>query len=384
MKLLSRKSTCCPICNTHGEKLLDLNFIKRIWLPNHISLVLCAACDFAFTSPADAESYDKYYANTANDILSEDVPSTEELERYNSQISLVSPLLKSSRSKRVLDIGCGKGGLLRALRDKFNQHSYFGLDANLQLNSGKEEIMFYNSFDEVKGEFDLIIMSHVLEHIVDPVGFSFISKFLVSSGSLYVEVPDASRYASFPRKEYLYYIDRLHINHFTPSSLRLILHSWGFHILSSGENDFKYKDNEDYPACYAIANLGETERFKKNYQGLINFSIENYLDYEKIKAKEWICNLSSEPELLVYGFGDNFFRSVSKDGPLYGFKIKAIIDKKYEELGFSDYSGEYKFINLETASEKYSEMAIVVTVSWDVDELIKDIKEFGFYNIYTI
>jgi len=67
--------------------------------------------------------------------------------------------------------------------------------------------------------YDLIIFSHVAEHLVDFGIFSRFSEMLESGGKLYVEVPDMLRYGEFRRRSFLYYFDRLHINHFSPQAL---------------------------------------------------------------------------------------------------------------------------------------------------------------------
>lgn len=249
----TRVGVYCPICQGRAEPLLELSFSERDWLPGTISLASCSECDFAFTSPADPDEYARYYSETTNDLLSQDDPSSEEWERYRTQAGFLSSLLARQEPKRVLDIGCGSGGLLRTLQVLFGQHHYHGVDPNVEVHTTSEGITFGRSWQQLEETFDLIVVSHALEHIVDLEEFSSLRRLLAPSGSLYIEVPDASRYADFPRREYLYYIDRLHINHFTPLSLKRLMGNWGLSVTWSGRHDFQYKDREPYPACCILA-----------------------------------------------------------------------------------------------------------------------------------
>ena len=49
----------------------------------------------------------------------------------------------------------------------------------------------YQSLDQVKGQWDVISLSHCLEHVVDPVGFlSRLKTLLVPGGLIFCEVPN--------------------------------------------------------------------------------------------------------------------------------------------------------------------------------------------------
>ena len=50
--------------------------------------------------------------------------------------------------------------------------------------------MFLKDFNNYEGKMDVIIISHVLEHVSDPKGFlSFANSFLKKGGALFVEIP---------------------------------------------------------------------------------------------------------------------------------------------------------------------------------------------------
>ncbi|ASW88259.1 methyltransferase [Mycobacterium intracellulare] len=75
------------------------------------------------------------------------------------------------RDSRILDVGCGSGGLLdRLARVGFNQ--LCGADPFIAGDRKTQEgvPLMKRYLDEVPGEFDLIMFNHSLEHVPDLVG----------------------------------------------------------------------------------------------------------------------------------------------------------------------------------------------------------------------
>ena len=119
---------------------------------------------------------------------------------YPTVLKLVPP------NCSVLDLGCGRGGLLAHLRDKKNCQVK-GVDISdeaveICLEKGIEVIKCDVEVDEIPGRYDAIILSAVLEHLIDPP--SVLNKLrsnLNDNGSLIVGVPNFSDIVS--RIQYL-------------------------------------------------------------------------------------------------------------------------------------------------------------------------------------
>jgi hypothetical protein len=94
--------------------------------------------------------------------------------------------------------------------------------------------------------------------------------------------------------------------------------------------------------------------------------------------------LIGDKPIVVYGFGDNFFRSRSAFGPLDGLKIVCIIDKQHETLSRSNYSNKFSFLSITLTLEKYKDYVTVITVSWDGQRIEDNLRDLGFNQIYQI
>jgi len=109
-----------------------------------------------------------------------------DLWRYNRYKSMF-------RNKKVLDFGCGLGGLVSLLS---NASHAFGYDIDrtwIKVNSTITSRM-YDTFEEIPDDyFDYITLFHVLEHIKDPKELlKTLTKKLNKNGKIIGEVPSAN------------------------------------------------------------------------------------------------------------------------------------------------------------------------------------------------
>jgi SAM-dependent methyltransferase len=97
--------------------------------------------------------------------------------------------------KKVLELGCGAGDLIRAFAarhpetDGIAAVDYFNAPQNLppQVKFIKQDLERL----ELTGSFDLIIINHVLEHIKDPLGLlGRAKKLLAEHGRILIVVPN--------------------------------------------------------------------------------------------------------------------------------------------------------------------------------------------------
>ncbi len=156
-----------------------------------------------------------------------------------------SALLKGD-SLRMLEIGCGNGSCL----SKFNDagFSVVGVepDAEARETVGKAGLTVYEGTAEelpeaiLDSKFDVVLMSHVLEHCLDiNAAVSNVRRVLKSGGVFIVETPNCGAQGFKDQKAEWPWSDiPRHLNFFTPLSLSSILSKHGFHIITKNYSGF--------------------------------------------------------------------------------------------------------------------------------------------------
>jgi len=132
-------------------------------------------------------------------------------------------------SATVVEIGCGDGSLLGALAAEYPQGRFIGFDPNSKIGNrdGKIEAraeLFNPSVHLAELKPDMIISRHVLEHLLNPLGFIQQLAFAVSwhdvNTSLFIEVPCVDGVLNSGRTVDFFYE---HNSHFTTQSLERML-----------------------------------------------------------------------------------------------------------------------------------------------------------------
>ncbi len=334
----------CPICGSGSAEVLQLHFNPKMTLPTEVTIRHCASDNFLFVASGDQDSYDEYYKSQANDS-------------YHAELAdgdLLSPIVKLQRyrlanllngffgqSQKVLDFGCGEGWLLLELAKEFPSSIFQGFDPSPGARSGSlkaQRLGLKNlTISDQKpndAPYDLIIASHVVEHLLNFDLIDCWNSLLSENGLLYIEVPNSLQYATHERLEFLYYFDRIHVNHFTPQSLVRLLAAHGFGSVGHFEYRFPYRDGGEYPALGML--------FRKG-QKAVEISSPNirekamvYISQEKERAKALTEQLKTFKGVLVWGAGDNFCRSSENGGPLSNLPNIVVLDKRPQVITIGD------------------------------------------------
>lgn len=342
----------CPICHrVETTALRRMGFGEKPHLPAVVTLHACPYCDFAFTWPRDAEGYRAHYASVVNDL-------TQRHGQYQNsrQIEILVDLIATNPVRSVLDFGCGGGGLIHALAARFPEVDFRGFDVNADFPSGLPNLKFETALPDRR--HDLVILSHVVEHIPDLTEVSGLFDLVAPGGLIYVEMPDPFRYEALDQPQFGYYLDRLHINHFSQKAF-LKLAPGHFDVVWGGTYPMPYSLGETYPAQFVAlrARLRPT-------------SVQNAIEaYVASEVSRWATQRETLKgrRFFVYGFGDNFHRSLSPGGPLEGLEdqIIAIIDRNAPALAVHNPTG-FSFVE-PTDRLRIDGNLIVCTVSQFTD-----------------
>jgi SAM-dependent methyltransferase len=147
-------------------------------------------------------------------------------------------------AKTYLDFGCGSGRALAALRAEHPNWDLYGLDNN-ETACARVRKLGIKTFcgDMLKMElpdnfFDIVNLSHVIEHLPDPLAVMLkINKILKKGGTITVTTPDFNSLAAKIFGKFWYALDTpRHLFIFSPLTLSALLEKTGFVV-----KDIKYK-----------------------------------------------------------------------------------------------------------------------------------------------
>lgn len=157
-------------------------------------------------------------------------------EKYKlSQIKIIMDYLNkfSNFKKKILDVGCGYGWMLKNLENK--KWKKYGVEINdYARNIAKKNIRIYKNLELLKEKnFDVVTMIHVIEHIKEPVSYlKKIIRLIKKKGILIIETPDfdsvmARRY----NMKFRLLHDKTHVSLFSADSIQRLLVDLGMQIL---------------------------------------------------------------------------------------------------------------------------------------------------------
>jgi len=254
----------CPICeNRHVEVLHYQHFILPQGHPliAGYDVVSCRRCDFIFADVTlSQKDYDLFYSSFSKyedkKTASGGGFTTWDLKRLEETTAYLKKIWPDKKTP-IVDVGCSNGGLLYQLK-KAGYEKLFGIDPSsicvqntiaLGIDADVGTLMCLPENNE---PFDRVILSHVLEHVADLQGaIRAVCMQIRAGGQVYIELPDASRYADAlfsPFQEF----NTEHINHFTTITCANLMESFGFVNLEQGKRVIESSPGKPYPVIYGM------------------------------------------------------------------------------------------------------------------------------------
>ena len=227
------RSTCA---NCGGTLRPWLPVVKDPQTGDFFTIVRCANCGLGKTRPSPddlAYYYGPSYHGGRHGITA--------LWCAHRRLHWVKSLAGAGTGRRLLDIGCGDGTFLLAaaragwqvVGTEFNPESArrSGLDVRSDLVEVDDGALY-----------DCITSWHSLEHMRDPNKVvAALRRLLAPRGSLIIAVPDAGGLQARVFSRYWLHLDvPRHLYHFNLSSIKTLLSSSGFTIVSTRHQEFEY------------------------------------------------------------------------------------------------------------------------------------------------
>lgn len=233
----------CPVCAAHNDEVLAEK--DRYGIP--LRVVICRTCGLIRTDPRlTQQGFADFYNTDYRPLYGGSQVPDEQF--YAAQLSrgeriwqrLQTAGLNMQPGLLVLEVGCGAGGILQAFRDK-------GADV-VGCDLGEEYLQFgrtTRALDLRLGTLadlkldrpaDVVIYSHVLEHVLDlndEIGR--IKRILSPRGIAYIEVPSVKNIHRAYQSDFLGLLQNAHTFHFTARTLRNVMGKHGLEALAHTE-----------------------------------------------------------------------------------------------------------------------------------------------------
>jgi len=334
----------CPICdNGMAEVLHTQRFILPEGHPlaDGYDVVCCARCGFVYADTAVTQAdYDRFYAQFSKyeDKKTETGAGEKpwDARRFAATANQIAGFLQDTEAS-ILDLGCANGGLLKALQE-LGFHNLCGVDPSFVCveNARRSGIEAHigSLFQPLSARrFDCLILSHVLEHIHNLKQAVQSFKPVLAderTSCVYVEVPDASRYADHlfaPFQDF----NTEHINHFSKIGLANLMQSAGFIVEEGGEKIIESSPNMPYPALYGfwVKSSQSSLAFTPERDDQLVANIKIYIsssraimDGIETKLQQ---TLTGSPQVIVWGTGQLALKLLAETS-LAKVQIGAFVD----------------------------------------------------------
>lgn len=216
----------CPACGSERARALEVG---------PVALRRCRGCGLVHATevddPADVYSDDYLTASSAYGPDTTD-PVVVAIGRAAAGRRL-ELLERRISAGTLLDVGCGSGEALDiAVGRGWAVIGVEPVPASAARAAGRGHDVRVGTIDEVdlgSGGFDAVVASHVLEHVLDPVGFlGSLAGKVRPGGALLVEVPNWShRTRRHTGPDWDQLCPGEHVSHFTPKTLRATMRRAG-------------------------------------------------------------------------------------------------------------------------------------------------------------
>ena len=141
-------------------------------------------------------NYSIYYQSDGVEQAVFDPGSGQSALRSARLLEALASHVKLPETGRLLDVGCGKGALLRAFSNFAPSWTLAGAELSDKTREVVESIagveaLYVGAPEQIPGSYDIVTMIHMLEHIPGPVEYlSRLRDRLKPGGLLVIEVPN--------------------------------------------------------------------------------------------------------------------------------------------------------------------------------------------------
>lgn len=333
----------CPLCGAGEVRVLHgmrFALARESPLPSAYDVVSCARCRFVYADTAGtAADYERHYAehsryedpalSTGGGDRPEDRARIDELAGWIAT--------RAPADARIADIGCANGGVLEALRER-GFKNLTGIDpapgcvSRLRARGFSAWQGTLARLHAEAGPFDVVLLSHVLEHVLDPrAALRALHDRLSPGAQLCIETPDAARYAGRPFVPF-YFFDAEHINHFDVASLADLGAREGYALRARLQAELVVEGGKRYPVARVLLARADRSSAAGNHRALAE-AVQAYVEESRRHGGDaaLAALVASGRTLALWGAGSQAQRLMG--GALASAKFAAVVDRDRNKQG---------------------------------------------------
>lgn len=232
----------CPVCDSEPKTSFTMTYaVPDGWpLPKEVQVCLCPACGMIwYDSKATQFDYDRYYLKYYGGQL--DNPC-----EHHRLMDVATAVYKFAQPDwKIVDFGAGTPYLAQKL-----------------VELGFKHVQGVNIGDPMPQGADLVIMTHVIEHIYAiRSAMKTITDALTPTGCILVETPESVNMAQRTSPPILDYHAK-HVNHFSALALDLLMAKYDMAKIFSGFTEQREVNTPVYRAIY------QKGGFERTYGGV--------------------------------------------------------------------------------------------------------------------
>jgi len=254
----------CAICNSTDSRLLFRqnfsNLSNNGSLLSGYDVVVCKQCGFCFADNIpDQTIFDTYYRDMSKyeKAGNSGQDTAYDQARFQAMAKIILGFLTSPKL-RIFEIGCANGQLLALLKQN-GYENVSGIDPSpISAQIANERYGIDVSAHTISDlpantqNVDFLILAGVVEHVKElSPALQRMRKLLSDNGSIFITVPDASRYPEgedAPFQEF----SVEHINFFGPVSLESLLDANGFTKIATVQDMIESNFRTKTPVVHAL------------------------------------------------------------------------------------------------------------------------------------
>ncbi len=331
-----------------------------------LSFVRCVECGHVYNTEFDYQEVP--YSEKPNLMFNQGTIWHEHLKQIRNRIKERWP-----ENPVVVEIGCGDGHLLRALKAEIPSGRFIGFDPHsaIETQGGAIEAqaqLFDPMIHLAEYQPHLIISRHVLEHLMNPLGFvqslAFAANWHGLETQLCIEVPCIDRvFGTFRATDFFYE----HNSHFTTHSLtRLLSRSCSkVTLVERGYND---------EVLYGFAAIGsKPEQLEYAHEAL------RFMEQTKVHRTTITEQLNqlyqSGKRIALWGGTGKAAAFINRYG-LEASRFPIVVDSDIEKVG-TFVPGGGQEIRFPTYLVDHPVEVIVITTQWRAKDIALEIQRRG-------